>query len=126
MTAMTNGLCDINAVMQSASCPALTVEFAQQDENGKWVLPQPQRADQWSQLIHWRNELGILGGTAVFHGSHLQTPPPHCCWRYRVWYGPHPIGPDMDRHYYPAFDFSSNLLVNAEYPEGLIALQTSL
>ncbi|MFB5066838.1 MAG: hypothetical protein ACE3NC_06625 [Candidatus Wallacebacter cryptica] len=102
------------------------VEFAQQDENGKWVfaLNRNELINGLNLVHRWRNELGILGGTAVFHGSHLAG------LRHRIAAGdiefgmvPHPIGPDMDRHYYPAFDFSSNFLpINAEYPEGLIAL----
>lgn len=102
------------------------VEFAQQDENGKWVfaLNRQEIINGLNLVQRWQNELGVLGNPGVFGGSHLAG------LRHRIQAGdinfgivPHPIGPDADRYFYPAFDFSSNFLpINSADPEGLIAL----
>lgn len=103
------------------------VEFAQQDESGRWVyaLNRDALINGLNLIDRWRNQLGVAGtSNVVFNTSHLAG------LRNRIAAGdieyglvPYPIGPDADRHSFWTFDFSSNYLpVNTAYAEGLIAL----
>lgn len=104
------------------------------EEDGKWVF-----AYNRENAIHVLNtvnrwaELGIMGsgnynlGEVAFRITHLGGNRNAQAAGINFGFVPLPKGPHTDEYQYPAFDFFIMYLpVNAEYPEGLIALANFL
>lgn len=104
--------------------PFNDAEVAKKDESGNWVytLNEPNAINAVNLINKWRN-LGILGSNPVFGTGHLAGIRNRLAAGEEIGLVPFPKGPDVERYYYPVFDFASNFLpVNVAYPEGLIAL----
>lgn len=109
--------------------PSNGVELAR-IENGKYIFDYDSEAaiEVLNRVYHWRMELGVMGGnladgTAVFNLDHLggMRHPKAQGINYGI--VSLPKGPHADRYYYPVFEYWMNMLpINAEYPEGLLAL----
>jgi len=110
-------------------------ELAKQDENGKWVFAfnSPEAIEAFNTVLRW-TESGIMGSgdytagnVGFFIHTHLGGNRHAQAAGVNFGFVPMPMGPHVDRYHYPVFDFPIMFLpVNAEYPEGLIALANFL
>lgn len=112
--------------------PSNGAELAKKDENGRWVYTgnSPELIEAINTVARWRNELQIMGSGDFLTGKVAIVPHTHLAGArhainagLNIGFVPQAKGPHVDSHQWPTFDFSFNMLpVNAEYPEGLIAL----
>ena len=112
--------------------PSNGAEIAKPDESGRWVYTfnSPEAIYVLNTLARWQNELQIVGGgdfnlgtVGIIPQTHLAGARHALAAGVNVGYVPQPRGPHVDSHQWPTFDFSMNMIpINAEYPEGLIAL----
>lgn len=112
--------------------PSNGAELAVQ-EDGKWVYAYDRENAIYAlNTINRWNELGIMGGNydlgeAAFKITHLGGNRHAQAAGIDFGLVPMPMGPHVDDYNYPVFDFFITYLpINAEYPEGLIALANFL
>lgn len=123
---------DGNALIRFA--PSNGAETAVQ-EDGKWVFAfnRNNAINVVNAVRRWR-EMGIMGPGDFTTGkvgflvrTHLGGVRHAKAAGVNFGLVPMPMGPDVDRYYYPAFEFWMTYLpINVEYPEGLIALANFL
>ncbi|MFB5067556.1 MAG: ABC transporter substrate-binding protein [Candidatus Wallacebacter cryptica] len=114
--------------------PSNGAELAVQ-EDGRWVFAynRENAIEAFNTILRWR-ELGIMGDGDYNAGKvgfvvHTHLGGNRHAQAAGINFGlvPMPKGPHVDRYHYPAFNFTMMFLpVNAEYPEGLIALANFL
>ncbi len=125
------GFSDIaNSTAVYRFAPSNGVELVRVEEDGTYVYNYDSEAaiEVLNRIYKWRQELKVLGGnftqgTAVFTTSHLAGIRHAKAEGINFGLVAMPMGPHADRYYYPVFEYWMMLLpVNAEYPEGLMAL----
>ncbi|MFY9564113.1 MAG: hypothetical protein WAQ71_07905 [Limnochordia bacterium] len=129
------GMPDItNAAALIRWAPYNGAELAVRDENGKWVFAynRENAIHAINTVLRWKS-MGIIGngsyvdGKVAFNATHL--PGNRHAQAAGINFGlvPMPLGPHVDRHYYPAFEFFLTCLpANAAEPEKMIALANFL
>ena len=129
------GMPDItNAAAMIRWVPYNGAELAVQDQNGKWVFAynRENAIHALNTVLRWKS-LGIIGngsyvdGKVAFNATHL--PGNRHAQAAGINFGlvPMPMGPHVDRYYYPAFEFFMTCLPsNVEEPEKMIALANFL